>query len=170
VQPISLEHGKQTSLERHLLLFYTGITREASSVLKEQKSNTQKKIETLKSMADTVPVFHDLLLNAEWSKAGTLLHEQWLQKRSLASKISNSLIDNLYQAALKTGAWGGKVAGAGGGGCLLLFVAPSKRKGVLKTLQGLARKNNLKEAKEIPFRFTQTGAEVLVNGDHTPTT
>jgi D-glycero-alpha-D-manno-heptose-7-phosphate kinase len=166
VEPVLIDYKKQIDLENHTLLFFTGITRDASSVLSEQKSNIDKKMESLKQMADSVFQFHDLLMNGDIRGMAEMLHEGWLRKKSLAQNVSNSFIDELYQSALHAGAWGGKIVGAGGGGCLFLLVSPDKRERVLGALQELTRKANLVDAREIPIRFTKSGADLLFHTDH----
>lgn len=165
IEPVLLDYKKQSDLENHALLFFTGITRNASSVLSEQKSNIDKKLETLKQMADSIPQFHDLLLSGDIKGMAEMLHEGWLRKRSLAQNVSNSLIDELYQKALDNGAWGGKILGAGGGGCLFILVSPDKREQVLRALKESAQKGDLADAREIPIRFTKSGTDILFNAD-----
>ena len=94
---------------------------------------------------------------------GNMLHDGWLLKKTLASKVSNSTIDNLYETGLKAGAWGGKILGAGGGGCVL-FMAPVEKKPVIReAMKNAAAAHQLVEFNEIPVRFVQSGAEVLMN-------
>jgi D-glycero-alpha-D-manno-heptose-7-phosphate kinase len=165
VEPVHLDFKRQLDLERHLLLFFTGITRRASSVLTEQKNNISEKahFETLKTMADSVIPFRQTLVAGDFRKAGELLHEGWERKRTLASGISNSVLDALYATAFAEGAWGGKVLGAGGGGCLLFMVAPEKKESVERVLATAALRHGLKDASVIPFSFVQSGAEIVVN-------
>ena len=169
VKPVLLDYKKRLLLEDHLLLFYTGITRAAGSVLMEQKSNIDKKFETLKDMSDSVPEFSAKLLAGDAASMGKMLHEGWLRKKTLASNISNSVIDGLYEAGMSAGAWGGKITGAGGGGCIM-FLAPIDKKPIIrKAVAKVATENNLAEFKEIPVKFVQAGAEVMFNGDQQTT-
>jgi D-glycero-alpha-D-manno-heptose-7-phosphate kinase len=92
-----------------------------------------------------------------------MMHEGWLMKKSLTEGISSSLIDNFYEEARKSGAWGGKVLGAGGGGCILMLVPPEKHKSVREKMLFIAKENNLNGFQEIPVKFVQSGAEVLLN-------
>ena len=166
VKPLLLDYKKKLEFENHLLVFFTGLTRDASSVLKEQKVNIKKKLTVLKKMAASVGIFAKYLLEGKLRMLGKLLHEGWLAKKSLASTISNSAIDELYLSGLKEGAWGGKILGAGGGGCLL-FIAPyEKRQYIGKALKKKAQRLSLREFREIPIRFVQSGAEILFNADH----
>ncbi len=166
VQPVLLDYRKKLDFQNHLLLFFTGITRSASSVLTEQKSNIGKKKETLKAMAESVHEFKDRLLRGDFKGLGGMLHQGWQQKKSLASGVSNSQIDDLYESGMSAGAWGGKVLGAGGGGCVLFVASPDKHSAIRQAVKGLAEAGNLVEFREIPVKFVQSGTEVLYNGDH----
>jgi len=165
VEPVYLDYKKQSALEGHIQLFYTGIARLASSVLAEQSANAQKKFSTFKEMADLVPEFRAKLLAGDFRGLGALLHAGWLKKKTLASNISNSVIDDFYAAGMNAGAWGGKVLGAGGGGCVM-FLTPNGRKlAVQNAAAAVAKKHNLENFIEIPVRFVQSGVEVLLGHD-----
>jgi len=163
VTPILLDYKKKFDLESHLLLFFTGITRSASSVLTEQKSNISDKFDTLVEMASAVDQFYDLLMAGDFSGMGAMLHVHWLKKKSLAQAVSNPVIDDLYQAGIESGAWGGKVLGAGGGGCLLFLADPACHDAIRRSVQAIAHHQQLSNFNEIPVRFVQSGAEILVN-------
>lgn len=163
VEPVFLDYKKRIDLEKHLLLFFTGITRQASSVLSEQKSNIPAKFETLKSMTKLVDVFKQNLLKGNFEALGKLLHENWLKKKKLASKVSSQVLDKLYETGIKNGAWGGKVLGAGGGGCIMFLSPISKKNEVRNALEDMAKKYNLEDSKEIPVKFVQSGVEVISN-------
>lgn len=165
VEPLLIDYKKRLDFERHLLVFFTGITRLASSVLTEQKANIGQKFETLKAMADSVFEFKDYLLKGEFKKLGELLHKGWLLKKTLALKISDEVIDELYQAGLNSGAWGGKILGAGGGGCILFIASLDKQAAIRQTLKEVAERHQLKDFQEIPVRFVQSGAELILNND-----
>lgn len=165
VRPMLLDYKKSLGLEDHLLLFFTGITRAASSVLSQQKTNINSKLQTLKEMSDSVPEFCNLLSRGDFLGMGNMLHDGWLRKKSLTSVASNPLIDNLYDAGVSAGAWGGKVAGAGGGGCVMFLAPTDKKQAVRKAVLAIAKERNLLDFKEIPIKFTQAGAEVMFNGD-----
>lgn len=163
VEPILLDYQHRLELEDHLLLFFTGFTRAASSVLTEQRKKTKSgaNMDALKQMANSVHDFAGALRSHEYERLGAMLHEGWQRKKTLASNVSNPGIDALYEAALKAGAWGGKLLGAGGGGCLLFVVAPEKRAAVAGALDRLARKQRLGDAAVIPFSFVQNGVEII---------
>ncbi len=163
VDPILLDYKKRIDLENHILVFFTGTTRQASSILSEQKANTQNKMETLKSMVDLVDVFKKKLMKGDFEGLGKLLHQNWLMKKMLASKISNQVIDDLYEIGIKNGAWGGKVLGAGGGGCILFLTPINKKEEVRKAIEAQAKKSKLGDFKEIPIKFVQSGVEIVSN-------
>jgi D-glycero-alpha-D-manno-heptose-7-phosphate kinase len=165
VSPVLLDYKKSLGLEDHLSLFFTGITREASSVLTEQKSNIEKKLGTLKAMSDSVPEFRDRLLVGDFKGLGGMLHQGWLQKKTLASNVSNGVIDDLYNAGMSAGAWGGKVLGAGGGGCVMFFSPLERKDAIQKAVRAIAEKNELLEFSKIPVSFVQSGVEIIYNTD-----
>lgn len=165
VRPVLLGYATRLGLERRLLLFFTGIARDASSVLTEEKANIGRKFEAMRGMADSVPEFEARLMRADFKGLGAILHEGWLTKKTLASNISNGTIDAFYDAGMNAGAWGGKVLGAGGGGCLMFLVPPEKRATVRSSLTAVAKAANLADAKEIPVSFVQSGVEILHNSD-----
>lgn len=166
VKPILLDYKSRFALEDHLMLFFTGITRDASSVLTEQKGNIDKKFETLKAMSDSVPEFEARLLAADFPALGKMLHDGWLQKKSLASNGSSPAIEALYDAGMNSGAWGGKLLGAGGGGCVMFLAAPEKKAVIRQAVARAAKTASLASIKEIPIHFIQSGVEILHNSDH----
>jgi len=163
IHPVPINYKIRRGLEASLLLFFTGITRDASSVLTEQKTNTDQNFEVLKTMVDMVPKFEKYLLDANFKKLGEMLHQGWLLKKTLSSTISNPAIDQLYTEGINAGAWGGKILGAGGGGCILFIAPPENKKAIAESLTALAKKINLSDCKEIPFKFIQSGVELLCN-------
>lgn len=163
VKPIFLDYKKSSLLEEHMFLFFTGVTRSASKILKVQNKGVNKHFETYKKMSDSVFDFEKLLLLGDVEGMGRMLHDGWLLKKSLAGNISSPAIDSLYKAGLSAGAWGGKVLGAGGGGCLLFLADPRKHSQLRKTLTKVAFKNHFSDFKEIPVKFVQSGTDVLFN-------
>ncbi|MBI3589573.1 MAG: GHMP kinase [Candidatus Liptonbacteria bacterium] len=166
VSPLLIDYKKRLLLEDSLLIFYTGITRDASSVLTEQKANTNDNFQTLSEMADSVSDFADRIISGDIRGLGAMLHQGWLKKKSLASNVSNSTIDDLYNAGVSAGAWGGKILGAGGGGCVLFICPLDKKNAILESVKKVATEKSLNEFREIPVKFVQSGAEILYNGDH----
>lgn len=170
VRPVLLDYKKSSILENSLSVFFTGLTRNASSVLTEQKTNIDKKIETLKEMADSVLEFEARLLAGDFKGLGWMLHNGWVKKKSLASNVSNPLIDKLYEAGMEAGAWGGKVLGAGGGGCVMFLSSPEKKSAIQQAMKKIATENNMLNFQEIPIKFAKSGAEILYNEGHAPHT
>lgn len=169
VEPVLLDFKNRLGLESRLLLFFTGSARSASSVLTEQRANIDKKFDTLKTMAESVLEFRARLLSGDFKGLGEMLHAGWLKKKTLASNVSNNTIDDLYDAGMNAGAWGGKVVGAGNGGCVM-FLAPLESKTAIRESVGrVAAAHNLTAFSEIPVRFVQSGVEILSNTsfDHT---
>lgn len=165
VEPVLLHYKNRLDLENRLLVFFTGTTRSASSVLTEQKANIDKKFEVLKEMSDSVYEFRDRLMKADYKGLGEMLHAGWLKKKSLASNVSNSTIDSLYNAGMNNDAWGGKILGAGGGGCVAFLAPLEKKEAIRAAVQKAAKENNLSDFREIPVKFVQSGSEILFNGD-----
>ncbi len=168
VRPVLIDYKKRLQFEGNMLVFFTGITRDASSVLTEQKKNIvdEKKFETMKAMAALVPEFETKLLAGDFKGLGAMLHDGWLKKRSLTTTASNPVIDDYYQAGMDHGAWGGKILGAGGGGCVMFLAPRDKHAAIRKVVASVAKQHQLGEFKELPIHFVQSGVEILFNGDH----
>jgi D-glycero-alpha-D-manno-heptose-7-phosphate kinase len=166
VTPVHIDYKIQTAFQDHIQLFYTGMTRLASSVLTEQKANVDKKLESLKTMADSVYGFRDRLMQGDFEAMGAMLHDGWVTKKTLASNVSNPVIDALYDAGKSSGAWGGKVLGAGGGGCVMFLTPFEKQAAVREAVTAVAAKNGLQDFTEVPVRFVKAGAEVLMSNGH----
>lgn len=136
----------QDALESHLMLFYTGIKRDAAEVLDSQGGN----FDTLRAMKAQVGQMRRALYANDLSLFGRLLLDGWRLKKEL-NGASNDRIDGWYDAALRAGASGGKLLGAGGGGFLLFFVPPERKEAVAKALP-LYR---------VPFKFSNEGSKVI---------
>ena len=100
----------------NLLLFYTDRTRKSEAILGEQKDRTEENREKLRGMRGLVSEVRQCLVEEDLDRVGSLLHQGWMDKRALASRITDEYIDRLYERALDAGALGGKISGAGGGG------------------------------------------------------
>ena len=166
VEPLFIDYEFRSRLEEHLLLFFTGLTRSASAVLSVQKQTMDEKFEVYKEMSDSVLVFKDKLLAKDIQGMADMLHEGWMKKKSLSSGIATSVIDSLYEAGRAAGAWGGKLLGAGGGGCLLFVAPPEKHAAIRATLENIAQDQGLQDFKDIHFSLTQGGVDVLFNTDN----
>ncbi|UUZ92478.1 hypothetical protein LJK87_45270 [Paenibacillus sp. P25] len=147
--PLSAESLR--TLESSIMLFYTGITRSASRILKQQKDNTLDKTQRLISLRNQSIAFMNSLRQGEVDKLGSLLHRGWELKRRLADGISNPEIDDLYRKALEAGALGGKIAGAGGGGFLMLYVP----------LPAQDRVRKAPPLQQMPVRFSRYGDRIV---------
>ena len=155
-EPVICSRKTKDALQASMMVFYTGMTRSASGVLSEQKSNTASKRETLREMRDLALRMKGVLESEQsMVKVGDLLHQGWLMKKSLASGISHSSIDGWYDRALKAGASGGKILGAGGGGFLMLMCDPEKQARV---------KAELGELRSIPIELESFGSRIIFVG------
>jgi D-glycero-alpha-D-manno-heptose-7-phosphate kinase len=141
-------------LDNMLMLFYTGKTRQASSILSQQKSNIGGKIEVLKQMTRQAHQVRRLVELADIDGLGAILHQGWEAKRKLAQGVSSGELDEIYERAVKAGAIGGKISGAGGGGFFLLCVPSDKRQSVRQALANL---------REMPFRLERGGSRIVLN-------
>ena len=155
VSPVTIDNGKIDTFQNHLMLFLTGFSRNASEIALEQlKKLPDKKYEltTMRQMVDQAITI--LNGNSNYiNDFGKLLHEAWLLKRSLTHLITTDTIDDIYEAARRSGALGGKLLGAGGGGFMLLFVPPANQQRV---------RYALKKILYVPFRFENLGSQVVL--------
>jgi len=157
VQPVILSPERKTQLEDSLVMIFTGITRAASELARDQITSIDINYKKLESARESVNQALNILQNQEdINLIGALLNEQWQIKKTLTKNISNNSIDRLYEAAISAGALGGKLLGAGGGGFMLFFVPPEKRHLVLERL-----KNYL----HVPFRFENLGSQVIFHAN-----
>lgn len=158
VEPIHLKESTYNSLQRNLLMFYTGAQRRTSSILHEQNDNMQSKskVETLKQMVDLVDDLRNALYQDNLPAFGELLHKNWMLKKQLASKISSSQIDELYEKGIKSGATGGKVVGAGGEGFMLFYCEPENQASLRTAMSPL---------RELKFKMENEGTKVIYVGD-----
>lgn len=153
-QKIQLDPSLRRRLNESLLLFYTGVTRKADTILHEQKKNINGRLEILREMRAMAYTARDELALGNLDILGNLLHRSWTLKKQLASRISNTAIDNIYKEAQKAGSIGGKITGAGGGGFLLLYVPLEKRESVRQALRSI---------QEVPLGLEQDGTKVIFN-------
>jgi D-glycero-alpha-D-manno-heptose-7-phosphate kinase len=152
VAPVPLSAGRMTEFQDSLLLFFTGFSRYSSEVVAEQLENIPQKGKELAEMAAMVGQGLRILTGGDLADFGRLLHESWLLKRSLSRRVSTPEIDAMYATARKAGATGGKLAGAGGGGFLLLFVEADRREAVRKALANLLH---------VPFDLDHAGSQII---------
>lgn len=154
VEPVGASREVLEDLDNMLMLFYTGKTRQASRILLQQKVNMGRRLDTLHGMVRQAREARQLIESGDVGALGALLHRGWMAKRTLARNVSSNELDAIYERALKAGALGGKISGAGGGGFFLLCVPSDKRRSVRKALSKL---------KEMPFRLERGGSRVVVN-------
>ncbi len=156
-EPILMEGKTYKELQKNLLMFYTGTTRSANTILAEQTKNitSEDKAKNLLKMCGLAKDMKVALENNDISSFGRILDEGWQLKKELASGIANPAIDEAYEIAMKNGALGGKLLGAGGGG-FLLFYCEEEKQDQLKKAIGL---------RELDFSFERDGTSVIYIGD-----
>lgn len=125
-------------LENNLVLYFTATSRESATIIKEQVKNVtsknEKSIEAMHHLKDQAKMMKDALLQGNLDEIGVILDYGFEQKRQMAANISNSNIEEVYEAAKKAGATGGKISGAGGGGFMIFYCPGNTRYQVIKTL------------------------------------
>ena len=160
VTPIRTPPGTLDQLQRNLLLFFTGTARESSKILSRQRENTERKqgdtVGALQTVRDLAYTLRDTLQRGDLAGFGQCLHAGWEQKKKFAAGVSNPEIDGAYDAARAAGAIGGKIAGAGGGGFMMIYCRDGAQTAVTEALsaRGLRR---------MDYRFEEGGARVLLN-------
>lgn len=160
VEKIFLTTDGYNKLENNLMLFYTGQTRAANDILKEQKKNTstdEAKIQNLHKMVKLAKDLKHELLSNNIDAMGEILHQGWMYKKELAGGISNAKINEYYDIAIKNGASGGKLLGAGGGGFLLFYVKEENHSRLRYALRAL---------KEMQFTFDHKGTTIIHYNKH----
>lgn len=157
VKQVKMDASIKRRLNENLLIFFTGLTRQASTILAEQQENITQHISILREMKQISQSAHGELISGNLDALGQLLDESWQLKKQLSRSINNGIIDEAYQAALAAGALGGKIAGAGGGGFLLFYCPYEYRESVRSALRNL---------KELPFQLEPDGSKVIFNYPH----
>ena len=155
VEPILCKRETLLQLQDNIIVFYTGISRSASAVLKNQEdavAASEAKQKTLQRMAQLARDLKTELQRNSIAAFGDVLHEGWELKRSITSEISSSEIDNWYAAARNAGAIGGKLLGAGSGGFLMFYAPGERHEAIAHALSGLRR---------IPMRFEPQGSRII---------
>jgi len=159
VSPLNVSSHSVAELESNLLLFYTGIKRDASQILGRQKLNEEKGIKrVVESMHEIKRIGYEIgdsLARGDLRRFGELLDVHWRTKKNLSEQVSNDRIDQLYEKAKRNGALGGKIMGAGGGGFFVFYSENGKERiRDAMTREGL---------KEVRFRFDFDGSKTLLN-------
>jgi len=156
VNPLRIKRETIDELEVSMVLFYTGASRSSDKIIREQQSNTNRgkkePLEATHRIKKNSCVMKDYLLKGDIIKFARELGKEWENKKKMASAITNPAIEKIYRAAIKAGAYGGKVSGAGGGGFMFFTIDPVKRLGLVKTLSRF-------NGKVINFHFSENGCE-----------
>ncbi len=158
IHPVVISQTNRQILEDATMIVFTGQTRFANDVIKEQIERTRARDNDayLKRMHDMVPQARRIISERDGrsmlAELGALLHETWELKKSLSSQVTNPLIDDAYRRAIAAGAYGGKISGAGGGGFLTLIVDPARRPSVREALKDLL---------EVNFKFSDDGSSII---------
>ncbi|MBQ7837575.1 MAG: kinase [Clostridia bacterium] len=156
VKPVDFSDERKNELNDNLLLFFTGLSRFSFQIQKTTKKMLGKRTSELIKIRDMVDIAEKILTdeNRSLDEFGALLNETWQLKRSISSEISTDAIDSVYIKAMNAGALGGKLLGAGGGGCLLFYVPREKQESV---------RNALSDLHEVKFRFENEGTKIISN-------
>jgi D-glycero-alpha-D-manno-heptose-7-phosphate kinase len=154
VQPVILTPEKKRYLESHFMLFFTGISRYATEA-KSQIKNMGSRKKELTRIRQTVDEALSIIdsSNSFAAELGELMHEAWKYKRSISDKVSNKTIDDIYQAAIESGAYGGKLMGAGAGGFMVFMVKPELQERV---------RERFKDLTYVPFEFENFGSKIAL--------
>lgn len=154
VRPIIITRQRKELLCRNILMVFTGFSRLSSEIAAEQVKATKDKTGELLEMLRLVDEGEKILSDrcSDLDDFGRLLDESWRLKRGITNKISTDTLDHIYQTAIRHGALGGKLLGAGGGGFFIFYIPEERQE---------AAKNALKDLLFVPFRFEDSGTEIL---------
>jgi D-glycero-alpha-D-manno-heptose-7-phosphate kinase len=153
VRPVTLSRDRMLELNSHVMLFYTGIKRTASTIADTYVNDLDDKRRQLRLMRELVDEGVSILSGGhDLGGFGELLHEAWQAKRSLSAKVSNSFVDDIYDQARAAGAIGGKLIGAGGGGFIVLFAPPARHAAIRERLAKLIH---------VPVKFEFGGSQII---------
>lgn len=159
VRPFVISADKLAYLQSSLMLFFTGFSRFAVDIEEDKLKHLNEKKKELAAMTAITDAAVEILNGnlSGYNDIGRLLHESWLLKKSLSSKVSTGFIDNIYSRGMASGALGGKILGAGGGGFILFFVKSDERERL---------KQGLSELLHVPFRFDTLGSQLIYFTEH----
>jgi D-glycero-alpha-D-manno-heptose-7-phosphate kinase len=155
LSPIVLPKERRDELQQSLMLFFTGFSRFSSDFAQDQLKNIGQRKTQLRAMRDMVNSAMDIMRDPRTPirELGEMLHQSWMFKRELADSVSNSRIDEIYDAGRVAGAIGGKLLGAGGGGFMVFVVGPEQRKAV---------REKLKDLIHVSFDFDTEGSKIVL--------
>jgi D-glycero-alpha-D-manno-heptose-7-phosphate kinase len=156
VEPIICSKQIKDALARNLLLFYTGLNTQSDNILTEQNGKTPDNLPILDKMVGLSEELQRALTKNDLTVFGNILHEGWIFKQNLATKITNSIINDYYEKARKAGAIGGKILGSGGGGFLLVYCEGKNQNKVREALSDL---------REASFNFEPEGSKIVYTSD-----
>jgi D-glycero-alpha-D-manno-heptose-7-phosphate kinase len=160
VEPVPVASEVLDDLQHNLCIIYSGVERAASIVLAEQgqrvRSLDQGTVDRMHRIKELGHEVHRILTTGNIDAYGELLHEHWTNKRKLASKMTDSIIDEHYDAARKAGAIGGKLMGAGGGGFFMFYTRPHEKRRVIEAMAA-------RGLRQLRFRFEFDGARIVAN-------
>jgi D-glycero-alpha-D-manno-heptose-7-phosphate kinase len=160
VEPLQLDPGVLSALQSNLMLFFTGAAHHSWDILAEQEKSTRlpdgTAVEALHQVKEAAALMKDALQCGDLEHFGHLLDDAWQAKKRISQRISSPRIDHLYTVARDSGALGGKITGAGGGGFLLLYCEPACQAALRSAMQ-------YEEVQEMAFAFDTQGAQVIVN-------
>lgn len=154
VNPLRIKERHLYELENNLLLFNTATSRVSSEIIQKQSDNVKQKnarsIDAMHQLKEQAKMMKDAMLKGELSKIGEILHYGFEQKKKMAQGITNDSIDEIYETALKAGATGGKISGAGGGGFMIFYAPENSRYRVIEALKPFG-------GAILPYQFTSHG-------------
>jgi D-glycero-alpha-D-manno-heptose-7-phosphate kinase len=153
-EELGLPATERRALQHQIMLFYTGVTRSANTILAEQNANIAATRPQLDLLRDLAGFAVDRLRSGDVDAIGPALRESWEAKRKLASGVSNGQIDDAVGRALDTGATGAKLTGAGGGGFLLVICPMEQQRAVRRSLANM---------RELPIKLDRLGSRVVLN-------
>ncbi len=157
VKSLDCREEIKKELDKHLLMFYTGITRSSNDIHRAQSKNINTNFKNLLKLRGLAVRLKENLQKNKLDSIGEILHESWMLKKELTRNISSSQINSYYEKAIKAGASGGKLLGAGGGGFLLFYCEPEKQEDIRRALSKL---------EELKFQFEPRGSEIIFNHEN----
>ena len=155
VNKVVCPQALMADLQARLIFFYTGVTRSASALLRQQSAGVAtpgEKSDATGELVRLAEAAYSDLCKGNLGSLGALLNEAWHAKKKLADGVTTDRIDEAYQAAIRAGAEGGKLLGAGGGGFLMFFAPPERHDSIRHALHPL---------RETPFRFAAHGSRII---------